>query len=174
MTHKDKHGNKTVCCKGCSKIFKGSHTRMVAHFNPDDASVETCPAATAEVLDEMSKHIHELETKAEAAKKQRELAERTQADRTIARQQRVSDMCNKYSGNEVDDQSKSPRCLDSYSTRDDPNAWQVKRSLIMQPSMCCSCVCYARRMYHAHLTFDAGRMRVQLLLVSPTICTLQL
>ena len=71
MTHKDKHGNKTVCCKGCSKIFKGSHTRMVAHFNPDDASVETCPAATAEVLDEMSKYIHELETKAEAAKKQR-------------------------------------------------------------------------------------------------------
>ena len=64
---RDKHGNKKVKCKSCLKEFTASHTRLVGHFNPDDTIVETCQAATAECLDEMSKYVCELKTKVEAA-----------------------------------------------------------------------------------------------------------
>jgi len=64
---RDKHGNKKVKCKSCLKEFTASHTRLVGHFDPDDKTIETCQAATAECLDEMSKYVLELKTKAEAA-----------------------------------------------------------------------------------------------------------
>ena len=38
----------------------------------------------------------------------RDLKAKTEAERTIMKQQRVHDMCNRYSGKEIDDQCKSP------------------------------------------------------------------
>ena len=102
---KDKHGNRPGTCNYCSVKFTGSLScRFAAHFNPDDTSVRTCTECPESVLTEMSGYHNECRKKREDKAKRKPIEEQTAAERVVKKRKRVSDMCNRYAGLEVDNQ----------------------------------------------------------------------
>ena len=101
---KDNHGNRTGSCNYCTLKFTGSHGRFAAHFNPDNKSIRTCTECPNEVLSELSVYHKECTKKKESKAKKKRLEELTAAERVVKKQKRLSDVCNRYAGSEVDNQ----------------------------------------------------------------------
>ena len=103
---KDNHayGNRTGSCNYCTLKFTGSHGRFAAHFNPDDKSIRTCTECPVEVLTELSGYHKECLKKKESTAREKHLEELTSAERVVKKQKRLSDVCNRYAGSEVDNQ----------------------------------------------------------------------
>ena len=102
---KERNGNRSSCCRFCKKNFSGSHARHVAHFDPDDTGVGTCHMAPESVLTHVSAILKEKINKASAKKRAHDLAQLANADRTVRKQQKIDNICNAFSREEVDNKA---------------------------------------------------------------------
>jgi hypothetical protein len=81
-----------------------SHGRFAAHFNPDDKCIRTCIECSEEVLTELSSYHTECRKRKESKAKRKKMEEMTASERVVKKQKKMSDVCNRYAGSEIDNQ----------------------------------------------------------------------